>query len=280
MTISNPEHDSMMQRLTRLERQNRWLKRGLGTVFVLLGSLVFMGATTIQDQLQALRELHITQLETERIVLRDNTGMMRGWIGTAENGSHIIFYDSNGRQKAGFGVTKAFEPALAFFDPDQNQRLVMGMVDGWPAMIFRDAANQKRIALHAQEQGSSLFFFDAREKRRAAMGMYEDAAVINLADAQEVDRVGLTTDPQGASLVFFDGKGKKRIGLGVLKEDNPALGFFSEEGLPRMSMAAFGRAPTFSLLGTNRFETVMDIGTNGPQVQMFGPGRKTLWKAP
>ena len=244
------------------------------------GSLVFMGATTIQEQLQALRELHITQLETERIVLRDSTGIMRGLLGTAENGTHIIFYDSEGRQKAGFGVSKSFEPAMAFFDAEQNQRLVLGMVEGWPGMVFRDAANQRRVALQTQEQGASLFFFDAREKRRAAIGMYQDAAAVNLADAQEIDRAGLTSDPQGTSLVFFDGKGKKRIGLGILREENPLFGFFSEEGLPRMSMTAFGRYPGLSLFGTNRAEAVMEVGTNGPQVQLFGPNRKSLWKTP
>lgn len=271
---------TVAERIERLERQNRrltWLLVGLFPLMALLG---VMGFTSAEEQLQGMKNLQVRQLETERLVIRDANGFLRGWLGIAEDGTRLVFYDTNGRQRAGFGMTQRNEPAMAIFDMNQQPRIVMGIADGWPGLVIRDDSGLKRIALQTQSDWATLFFFDKREHKRAGIGLAKEAAAVNLLDEYSVDRAGLTVDENGSSLVFFDRMGVKRAGLGLMKEDSPALGFFEKSGELRLGMSVLPGGTEMAVYGTNRIEAVMRVTTNLPTFEIFGPDRELKWKAP
>jgi hypothetical protein len=274
------QEQTVGERLARLERQNRRLTLILVCLAPVVAALVLMGFTSVEEQLQGLKNLQVRQIETERLVIRDANGFLRGWLGIAEDGTRLVFYDQNGRQRAGFGMTSQNEPALAIFDPNQQTRIVLGLADGWPGLVIRDAGGLKRIALQTQPDWATLFFFDGRERKRAGIGLAKESAAVNLLDEYSVDRAGLTVDPNGSSLVFFDRMGVKRAGLGLLKEDSPALGFFEKSGELRLGLSVLPGLAEMAVYGTNRIEAAARVTTNGPTFEIHGPERALLWKAP
>jgi hypothetical protein len=280
--MNAPEHQiqNLVERLARIERQNRRMKRGLVMLALVCGSILFVGYTSLEEQLQGVKNLHVTQLDVNQIAVRDASGQLRAWFGIADNETKILFYDENGRQRAGLGLTSKYEPALGIFDGNNNTRIVLGMVEGWPGLVMRDPQGQKRVALHSREDWATLTFFDRREKKRASIGAAKEAASVELLDEWAVDRAGLTTDDKGSSLVFFDRAGKKRAGFGIGKEDDPAIGFFSDDGRSELSMTSFKSQPDLSMFGTNQIQTVMRIATNGPLLQILGAEGRTMWRTP
>ena len=274
------EWDGFRQRLARLERQNCGLRVMAVAALALAGSLFVMGYTGQGDAGGKGKNVHFAQLNVDQLSVRDANGQMRAWIGIAEGGPRLVFFDSAGQQRLGVGMSAQMEPCLGIFDGGQNSRVVLGMVEGWPGLVFRDPAGKKRMTVQSRDKWSSLTFFDQRELKRTGIGVFEDAAALNLCDDRGKDRVGLTADSSGSSLTFFDGPGKKRAGFGLLQKDEPALGFFDDDGKAQIGLTVFDNKPDLSLYGTNRSEVAISLAAEGPKVLLFGEGRKPLWHAP
>lgn len=269
----------MEQRLRRLERETR-LFRTCAVVALLaavaLGLMAFEGGGDDKAGLGRFR-----QIDTGHIVLRDADGQMRAWLGIAEGGPRLIFFDASGQQRLGVGMTRQGEPALGIFDMGENQRVVLGVVEGWPGFVIRDPQGKKRVAIISREDWGSLFFYDKFETKRTGIGQFGEAAAINLCDEQGKDRAGLTTDRVGSSLSFFDIMGVKRVGVGILRGDDPALGMFDADGVSHVALESPESGPIFTLTGTNRISTAISITkTNGPRIEIFGEERRKLWQAP
>jgi hypothetical protein len=267
----------MEQRVKRLERETRFFRWATGLLAVVAGASIVMGLSQADDNSIG----RFRQVDAGHVVLRDPDGQMRAWLGIAEGGPRLIFFDQQGQQRMGVGMTRRGEPALAIFDVGQNERAVLGIMEGWPGLVLRDPQGKKRAALFSRDDWASLFFYDRREMKRTGVGLYGEAATINLSDDSGKDRASLATDRKGSSLCFFDRGGQKRVGLGITKEDDPALGFFKHEGDNQMALSVLNNEPSFNLYGTNRVEVAIMVPlTNAPTMEVFGGGRKSVWKAP
>jgi len=257
-----------------LERQNRWFR-------AVAGLAVLAGGAALLMALDGGGAGNFKQVDCGHIVIRDNDGQMRAWLGVAEGGPRLIFFDQSGQQRMGVGMTREGVPALGIFDIGENQRLVLGMVEGWPGLVFRDPQGRKRVAIHSREDWSSMFFYDRTETKRTGIGQFGEAAAINLCDDRGTDRAGLTTDRKGSSVSFFDLGGRKRAGLGLLTDDAPALGFFTHEGVPQVGLSVIDDEPALNLYGTNRNEVAVVVSrTNVPYARIYGARRQVLWQAP
>ncbi len=269
--------NSVEQRLKSLERELRIFRWAASLMVVAIVSLVVVGLDATDDDKSIGR---FRQIDAGHLVIRDADGQMRAWLGIAEGGPRLIFFDHSGQQRMGVGMTRQSEPALGIFDMGQNERVVLGIVDGFPGLVMRDPQGKKRAALFAREDWSSLFFYDKRENKRSGLGLFGEAAAINLCDDEGKDRVGLTTERKGSSLTFFDRGGQKRSALGLIGEDEPAFGYFTHEGVARMALTSLDDKPEFNLYGTNGLEVAVTVlATNGPQIQIYGNMRKSIWKA-
>jgi hypothetical protein len=270
----------MEQRLRRLERETRLFRAGSLLVVMGLGALALMafqgGAGDDKAGIGKFR-----QVDTGHIVLRDTDGQMRAWLGMAEGGPRLIFFDAAGQQRLGIGMTRQSEPAMGIYDGGENPRVVIGMLEGWPGFVFRDPQGRKRVAIFSRDDWGSMFFYDKFETKRSGIGQFGEAAAINLCDDRGKDRTGLTTDRKGSSLSFFDMAGMKRIGIGLLAKDEPAMGIFDEDGYAQAAFETVNGGPALSLYGTNRTSVVISVSkTNGPRLEVFDPYHRPLWTAP
>lgn len=267
----------MEQRVKRLERQARFFRWTTVVLAVVAGSFIVMGLEPGGDKSIG----RFRQIDTGHVVLRDQDGQMRAWLGIAEGGPRLIFFDYQGQQRLGVGMTRQGEPALGIFDVGQNERAVLGIVEGWPGLVLRDPQGKKRAALFSRDDWGSLFFYDRREVKRSGIGIYGEAAAINLSDDRGKDRAALSTDRKGSSLCFFDRGGQKRAALGLTLEDDPALGFFQHEGGNQVALSVLNGEPALNLYGTNKVEVAVTVPrTNAPKFEVFGGGHTLLWKAP
>jgi hypothetical protein len=282
MTMDTRDSHDLVRRVARIERENRWLKTGVIAMAVAAGSMLWMGSSGPNAGGGGGDLGRFKEVSAGHIVLRDADGQMRAWLGIAEGGPRLIFFDQSGQQRLGVGMTKEAEPALGIFDGGENPRVIVGMVEGWPGMVFRDPQGKKRVAMLNRDEWATLYFYDRQETKRTGIGLFGDAAALNLCDDRGKDRTGLTSDRKGSSLSFFDMGGAKRVGLGtVLTTDEPALGFFDHEGNAQASLAVLNEEPSMCLYGTNRMEAVMTAGrTNKPAVSLYGPERTLIWHAP
>ncbi len=268
------------RRLQRLEREVRVFRVVSVALTLLLGSfglMAFQGAA--RDDKSGIGTFR--QIDAGHLVIRDTDGQMRAWLGVAEGGPRLIFFDPSGQQRLGVGMTRQGEPALGIYDPGENPRVVLGMLEGWPGFVMRDPQGRKRVALFSREEWGSLFFYDRFEGKRSGVGQFGEAAALNLCDDRGRDRLGLTVDRRGASLSFFDAAGMKRSGLGLLRDDQPALGMFDAEGFAQVSLETPDTGPRFSLHGTNGTAVLSVVNkTNGPAIHVFGEEHRLLWQAP
>jgi hypothetical protein len=271
----------MEHRLCRLEKETRFFR--VASLLLLLGGgslalMAFQGGGAAEDKSAIGR---FRQIDTGHLVLRDTDGQMRAWLGIAEGGPRLIFFDAAGQQRLGVGMTRQGEPAMGIYDGGENPRVVLGMLEGWPGFVFRDPQGKKRVAIYSREDWGSMFFYDKFETKRTGIGQFGEASALNLCDDRGKDRAGISTDRKGSSLSFFDLAGTKRFGIGLLSKDDPALGIFDEDGYAQAAFETHGGNPTFTLYGTNQSAVVMSVSkTNGPQLQVFDAYHRTLWKAP
>jgi hypothetical protein len=280
MTYEAAEKGQLEARLERLERQNRRMRVALGVVAagVVAGGLI--AASFRDDKGAGAATSRLRIVEAEQVVLRDADGQMRAWLGLADGGPRLLFFDAAGQQRVGLGLSAQAEPSLGIFDGAQMPRVVLGMVDGWPGLVVRDPAGRKRAVLHAQEEWSSLFFFDRRETRRAGIGALADGAAVNLCDDRGRDRAGLTVESTGASLSFFDSRSRKRLGVGLVRSDEPAIGAFDASGLPLATLETPSAKTEWKLYGTNRCEAAVSAGVDGPRVDLAAPDGKRVGGLP
>ncbi len=264
-------------RLARLERQNRWF-RAIAGLAVLAGGTALVMALSGGDTSGVG---NFKQIDCGHLVIRDTDGQMRAWLGVAEGGPRLIFFDTSGQQRMGVGMTREGSPAMGIFDIGENPRIVLGMVEGWPGLVLRDTQGHKRVAIHTRDDWSSMFFYDRSETKRTGIGQFGEAAAINLCDDRGTDRAGLTTDRKGSSVSFFDLGGRKRVGLGLLGDDAPALGFFTHEGDTQVGLSVIENEPALNMYGTNRTEVAVVVcRTNPPYARILGAKRQLLWQAP
>ena len=273
------QQGELEQRVSRLERENRILKVASLAVLLAVGAILAMSFTGGGAGEGGIGQFK--QIDAGHIVIRDPDGQMRAWLGVAEGGARLIFFDDSGQQRMGIGMTKQAEPALGIFDVGENPRVVLGMLEGWPGFVFRDPQGKKRVAIYSRDEWTSMFFYDRRETKRTGIGQFGEAAAVNLCDDRGEDRVGLTTDRRGSSVSFFDVGRQKRAGFGILEKDEPALGLFDHEGENQLSLGAFPDKTAITLYGTNRIEIALEVPrTNSAVIQVFDPERVLRWRTP
>lgn len=124
-----PEIESLVQRVGRLERQNRRLKlMGLGVVLCVT-VLLFAGADN-----------SLRTIEAEKIVLRDAHGRARITIGTPAFAGAAVF-------------TKAADPIIWFSDDKGTDRVILSM-DG---LFFTDDKARPAVSVESGYSGLSGF---------------------------------------------------------------------------------------------------------------------------
>ncbi len=117
---------SVLERLEKLERQNRGLKRAGLIVMVLAAATLLIGQAALQ-----------WKVEAQSFVLKDENGKVRAELGMAGHGPLLALYDEDGAQRAVFGIAER-GPGLFFLDSTQRRRAAFGVVGKGPVLILFD----------------------------------------------------------------------------------------------------------------------------------------------
>ncbi len=159
------------QRLVRLERANRRMKRIGALVLMVAAAVVLSGAANGKD---------LSDLEVGSLTLKDKDGKTRAALGVSACGAvGLLLTDKAGKTRAHLVVEANGSPVLALTDKDGKTRahLYVG-VDGSPVLALSDK--------------------DGQTMAQAALG------VITTVDK----RTGAETKTTAGTLTLFDAKGK------------------------------------------------------------------------
>lgn len=131
--MSEPTLDTLAQRLERVERENRSLRR--------VGVLMLVGVAALLIAAQATANRVV---EAEKFVVRDASGKIRAELGTPPDGRvaltlfdrdgglrvelrvltngrvGLLLYDKNGKSRAALRVLAEGGPVLGLFDKDEK----------------------------------------------------------------------------------------------------------------------------------------------------------------
>src|SRR4051812_27133049 len=101
-------------RVTAIERQNKWLKRGCFAFGCALAVVVFAGATVINENL----------VVREQLLIRDRNDKVRFDLGIEGNkglSNALIVYDTEGKRRIWLGVDDQGRALLEFDDRNGNK---------------------------------------------------------------------------------------------------------------------------------------------------------------
>jgi hypothetical protein len=243
-------------RLTKLERENRWLKRGGCVVLVGVVSAMLMG------QARPSRTV-----EAEKFALKDADGRTRAEMSFWESEPLLAFYDTEGRRTLGLSGTVL--------------SLTQSNVKG-KAGIYLEAGRPSIGPSGEERGGPSLKFYDADGKNTA--GLSSTHVYFGARSGEGFpNRAALSIN----GLVFANPDGKFVAVLGGQKDISdqttvPVLSLFGSEG----------EGPNIHLLDQEGFSasigstdtiipnTGKESRTSAASIHLFGKDKKILWQAP
>jgi hypothetical protein len=153
MKTQSLELEPILQRLEKLESQNRRLKRTPILLLLLLGSLALMGAS---------RKGH--PVKASEFILQDADGNTRASLKMGNTGPYLVFYGADGKvARALVGVLPA-GPALGFYDAKGKTRVSLALSSNSANLTFDDSDEKLRAEIGVLQEGPNLLFLDADGK--------------------------------------------------------------------------------------------------------------------
>jgi len=155
----------LVQRMEKLERQNRSFKIAAVLVVLVIASLFLSAARPVN-------------IETaERFVVVDSSGKTLATLGADSDGlpGLSIKDPTTGKERSWLGLwNKGQEVSLGFYDQNAKERARLGILASGVTRLNMDDENGKLRAWFGQSGGgkeSGIGFYDASEKERAWLGI-------------------------------------------------------------------------------------------------------------
>jgi len=187
VTDDSPESQTILERLAKLEKQNRRLKLGgIMTVTVLL-ALVLMG--------QAPPSANI--VEAQKFVLKDAHGNVRGWFGIMGTGSELML--GNDHAQPMMRLLVSTDASNLHFYGSRKGGLNLSVDSGEPAIALVGADGNGGVGIAFGEEGPRFTLED-----RKGFSTVVGAAPLNTLAKGE-------TDHSSAASVMLLNKDKKVI---------------------------------------------------------------------
>ncbi|HYB62585.1 MAG TPA: hypothetical protein VEH50_14035 [Methylomirabilota bacterium] len=210
---------ALADRVEKLERQNRWFKRG-GLALALIASCLFVMAQVAP----------IRTIEADDFILKDSKGMKRAELSVPSANPVLRFFDSGGNVNALVGANGyiMFGSGTRTYPGQGNEsfRVPITKVSLTSSgLFFADQKGSAVIQLGGLESPGApalvphLTFFDSSEQPRVDLGINSSSPYLNLTDGDgfsaQLGSSDLITPSTGekhktsaASLVLFGKDGK------------------------------------------------------------------------
>jgi hypothetical protein len=212
-----PISSRVLQRLEKVERQNRRLKMaGITALVLLMLTVAGLGVLWTHPQPPGSR------LAAEELVIRGKDGVARARLGGEAGAVRLDLLDQEGKPRAALALAANGEPSLSLAGRDQEMQTMMGEKQGTMRLEWL-ARGKPRLTLSLGPEGRpSLAMLDQNQKPRADLTLGAD------------DEPGLN---------FLDEEGSLRVALGNINpryRDTPgvklrplsSLVLFNERGVP------------------------------------------------
>ncbi len=124
MTAENQTQETLLNRLEKLERENRGIK--------IAGSIALLGAAGAL--FLGLAAPPTKTVEAELFILRDAQGKARMMMSVGDEGPALTLLDKNGKLRVNLGVDKE-GPALDLLDAAENPRAQLLISDDKGALL-------------------------------------------------------------------------------------------------------------------------------------------------
>ena len=159
--MDHPTVETLIQRLDRLERNHRRLKRAGGIMLAGLALLVLVGAGFAERR----------TLEAESFIVKDASGKVRAVLGTAEPSSApgLVLYDADGNANVLLHLSADGAPGLWLYDRDRVRATMNAAGERVILQLF-DKENRPRAILGVQKDGApSVELYDQDENLRSSL---------------------------------------------------------------------------------------------------------------
>ena len=118
MSSENQMQDSLLNRIEKVERENRGLKIGGSVALLALVGALFLGLAAPPSK----------TLEAELFIVRDAHGKARMILAVGDEGPALTLLDKDGKLRVNLGVDKE-GPALDLFDAAESPRAQLMITD-------------------------------------------------------------------------------------------------------------------------------------------------------
>ena len=145
---------TLEQRLERLERQSRWMRRGGALALAVEATVILVGQGAEED---------LRDLEARSLTLKDSDGRERLRIGPefAEHG--LRFMDATGETRARFYLQLDGTPQVFLYNAQGKEGIAFSVKDRPRLALLH--AGVDRLSLKVGSDGSpGLYLFDAERK--------------------------------------------------------------------------------------------------------------------
>jgi hypothetical protein len=223
-----PEIQLLTDRLQRLERQNRRLRRTGIAVLLLLAAIVLMGQARPPRTLTA-----------QKFILTDASGIIRAELGTFQGFAHLFLYGDKecprqAEDRCVGASIAAYKNGVGSIDLHDSNGVPGVRMDGYGILHLHGPDGYPRVLLEATTDGAVLNLFGAGRKSKAhlATGSVDirlpgpgEAVGIGLTDPDKVLRSGfqIFSDVPGPSLILEDKEGFSTV-VGSVKLQTPSTG--------------------------------------------------------
>jgi len=146
----------LKSRISRLERENRRIKRLGFTALIVAGLIITLGQARSQQP---------DVVRATQFVLVDENGQQRATFGIENGGPALVLEDTSGRGVVRLQVPKIPDkPSLYLSDPRESARVELAMTMNGPVLHFTDKTGT-RVRLAANELNAPLAaIYDAEGK--------------------------------------------------------------------------------------------------------------------
>lgn len=165
--------NTLEERLLRLERQNRWMKRVGGCVLVLLVVTIAAGANSVRT--------------ATGYTLTDSRGKVRGYFGlSTDNRPMLQMKDQGGKIRVELGMDSEKMPYLNLTDPRETTRASVRLESGeggiWPTINIHGRRGEVVAKLGAssnkRDSHGSFYFYDSNGTTRVAFGVGDNPYLV------------------------------------------------------------------------------------------------------
>ena len=247
--------EAMEQRLDRVERENRLLKRAGVLTLAVIAAVVLMGQATPSRVAKVV--------EAENFVLRDGSGTARAILNVSGGSVNLALADRQGKHRAVLYVMDDGTAGLALRDKDLVRRTVLYVLaDGSSGLGVAGKDGEKRADLVVLPDGSHGLILATQDGRAGA----------------EL-KVGMNGLPDLSLL----GRKGSRIGMFMVADGQPAFGVVDETKKLRAALGLEADGRVRLVLSdkdaTERAEIVV-LPNDRPRLSLIGHTGRLVWHGP